>query len=453
MSHSHRLQDLMDQFPEVPRSIVLKTDVLREGIRFTPEILEIGKWALPEFLAWDPDVYKQYKNLSDDLIREGWASLPMAFHFTNGVNTKIVYDFIRRTTSPYEIRRHEAETFFLYRDGEPIEAIFFDRRPQWLSRRFPDGRAFPAVFCLASPNALLGFPIKFCAYYRPQDICRFCCLNPPGVNLPQKLKKGTFIDAPRYGEAYEAAIEEFDVQYICFTGGALSDRSKEAGRYAEVVSEVDRIRKEKGKHTIVQVMSVALGREEQQRIHDAGADEVSFNMEVWKESLWPEIVPGKAKDVGRGPWVERLLVAREVFGARRACTQFVVGVEKVSPRGFHSFHEGTQSVLEGIEWCCRNGIRPNTTTWFNTPGSLYEENQPPPTEYFLTIAVERHKLMTKYGMYPPGDEDTPSYGYSLRSGGLSPDADFRWLEILERGGPSPASLSPRETSQSIAGRA
>ena len=440
-----RLEELREKFPEVPRSIVIKTDVLREGVRFTPDILEIGKWALPEYLPWDPDVHKQYKNLTDDLVGDCWAWLPMKFNFANGVSTKIVYDFIRRTDSPYEIRRQQPETFFLYRDGEPIEEIFFDKRPEWLSRRSPDGRPFAAVFCLASPDSLLGFPIKFCAYYKPEDICRFCCLNPAGVNLPQKLKKETLIDAPRYAEAYEAALEEFDVQHICFTGGALRDRSKEAGRYVEVVSEVDRIRRKTGKNTIVQAMSVALGRDEQQRIRDAGADEISFNMEVWEESLWSEIVPGKARDVGRGPWMERLLVAREVFGARRACTQFVVGVEMVSPRGFRSFHEGTRSVLEGIEWCCQNGIRPHTTTWFNTPGSLYEENQPPPTEYFLTIAFERHKLMEKYGMHPAADDATSSYGRCHKSGYLSPDADFHWLEVVERRA-SPASSSPRVLS-------
>lgn len=432
MTENRRLRELADAFPEVPRSIVTKIDVLREGIRFTPDILEIGRWALPEYLPWDPDVHKQYKALTDDLVGECWAWLPMKFNFANGVTTKIVYDFIRRTESPYEIRREGSETFFLHRDGEPIEEVFFDRRPAWLSKKSSDGRPLAAVFSLASPDSLLGFPIKFCAYYKPEDICRFCCLNPAGVNLPQKLKKETLIDAPRYAEAFDAALEESDIQHICFTGGGLKDPSKEAGRYVDVVSAVDRVRRRRGRNTAVQAMSVALGREEQERIRDAGADEISFNMEVWEESLWPEVVPGKSKHVGRGLWMERLLLATEVFGARRACTQFVVGVEKVSPRGFRSLEEGTRSVLEGIEWCCRNGIRPHTTTWFNTPGSVYEEQQAPPTEYFLTVALERHKLMTKYGMYPAAEIATPSYGQCHHCGYLSTDADFHWLEVREK---------------------
>ncbi|MFQ5903801.1 MAG: hypothetical protein ACE5JO_08930 [Candidatus Binatia bacterium] len=41
-----RLQELMERFPRTPRSIVLKADVLREGLRDTPDLRRIGQWAL-----------------------------------------------------------------------------------------------------------------------------------------------------------------------------------------------------------------------------------------------------------------------------------------------------------------------------------------------------------------------------------------------------------------------
>ncbi len=50
-----RIDELQARFPDTPRSIILKIDLLREGIRFTPALNEIGRWAIPHFLQWNPE--------------------------------------------------------------------------------------------------------------------------------------------------------------------------------------------------------------------------------------------------------------------------------------------------------------------------------------------------------------------------------------------------------------
>ena len=39
-----RIDELCERFAELPRSIIVKTDVLREGVRYTPEVEEAGQW-------------------------------------------------------------------------------------------------------------------------------------------------------------------------------------------------------------------------------------------------------------------------------------------------------------------------------------------------------------------------------------------------------------------------
>jgi hypothetical protein len=424
-----RLEELSQKFPDVPRSIIIKTDVLREGIQFNDAILEIGRWALPDYLPWDPDVLVQYKAIAGDLIDECWAWMPMTFHFKDdGVCTKILGDFLRRTVSPYEIRAHDQDRFFLHRDGYPIAEIGFERRPDWIGQRSSNGELFGSALYAATPHGLVGFPIKFCAYYKSEDVCRFCCLNPADVNLPQKLKKSTMLYAQRYAEAYDAALNEGEVHHICLSGGTLKDSKKEADRYVEVISELDRVRRSRNAKTVISPMCSAFPAEDLERMRRAGTDEVSINMEVWEESLWPEILPGKSRQVGRKNWMERLLAAQQVFGRRRARSRFVVGVEIVSPKGFSSLDEGIRSVLDGFEWCCRNGIQPDIAIWMNTPGSVYEERQCPPTEYFLTVMSERHKVMTSYDMYPRDGEGGP-FNHCPACTYLSADIDFHWLEM------------------------
>jgi hypothetical protein len=124
--------------------------------------------------------------------------------------------------------------------------------------------------------------------------------------------------------------------------------------------------------------------------------------------------------------MERLEQAAARFGRGRSMTQFVVGVEMVSG-GFTNYAEAIASVLEGIEWCAQQGIQPDTSTWFNTPGSFYETREVPPTEYFLSIALERHKILEKYDMYLPADAQPNFSAACHRCGYLSPDSDFQWL--------------------------
>ena len=51
-----RIASLNETFPELPTSILLKTDVVRHGVRFTPVLPRIDRWALPQThlnFEWD----------------------------------------------------------------------------------------------------------------------------------------------------------------------------------------------------------------------------------------------------------------------------------------------------------------------------------------------------------------------------------------------------------------
>jgi len=52
---SRFIDKLCKQFPDIPRSIVIKADVLRNGTRFTPLLYELGQRSFPHFLIWNPD--------------------------------------------------------------------------------------------------------------------------------------------------------------------------------------------------------------------------------------------------------------------------------------------------------------------------------------------------------------------------------------------------------------
>ena len=48
-------------------------------------------------------------------------------------------------------------------------------------------------------------------------------------------------------------------------------------------------------------------------LREAGLDTIAPNMDCWEESLWPVVVPGKHKFLGRKFWIDSILMSLEVF--------------------------------------------------------------------------------------------------------------------------------------------
>jgi len=99
-----RLDELCDQFSDAPRSVVIKTELLTQGLRFTPVAHDIGTWAIPEFLPWDREVHKDYTAIESTLVSRDWAWLPHSMSFPDGVTTKVIYDFLRHHDRATAIR-------------------------------------------------------------------------------------------------------------------------------------------------------------------------------------------------------------------------------------------------------------------------------------------------------------------------------------------------------------
>jgi hypothetical protein len=131
----------------------------------------------------------------------------------------------------------------------------------------------------------------------------------------------------------------------------------------------------------------------------AGADRVQPNLEVWDDDLWPKIVPGKAKAIGKAEWIERLKLAVDVFGVGEVATNFVAGAELVDADGLRSPSEALNSHLESYEYLLRHSIVPIFGFLTKARGTKYENVELPSTDFFLRLGWERTQLMNDSGMF------------------------------------------------------
>lgn len=131
------LYDLFEKFPDVPRSIVIKNDVINWGIKYTPILSWIGKWSLPAgTMGYEthPEELKRGE-ISRNQEEGGLFDLPSFMKFRDGLSIMILI----KEDAPYEIRYEGEGTFMLYWNGMAVEEVLFLSRPQWLSKKTKDG--------------------------------------------------------------------------------------------------------------------------------------------------------------------------------------------------------------------------------------------------------------------------------------------------------------------------
>ncbi len=399
-----RLDDLQAKFPDIPRSIILKMDLLREGIRFTPALNEIGRWAIPHFLQWNPEHAFDVDARGE--APEDWLLTPWNLRLADGTTIKTRF---WDSDAPYEIR-NDGGRQWLFRDDEFVQEIFFHRRPGWLLDRASDGTVFGTVVQPWAPECWYAVSLRYCQYTKTGDQCRFCCLQPDtdGSGKGGQLAGLGYRVAMKpeiVAETFRRGATAGNVRHFAITGGAILNNTREIDRMAGVFRALNDVREELGTKVVFGANPSGLETHELSTLRDAGVDAVTINLEVWHEDLWPIVVPGKTKSFGRGNYLDSLKRAVDVYGDWKVNSYFVTGTETV-PDCFKTPEAARDSVLDGVRWCLDHKVAPATTVWLPAPGSLWENAPEPSTEYYLDLGRSMHQLMKERGFYealPPRD--------------------------------------------------
>ncbi len=394
---------LTARHPGVPRSIAIKTDVVREGVAWSPALTKLGRWAIPHvyhIYEWDE---AEFHN-QDEVQGKPWIQLPTRFAFADGTCSLLRLE----ANAPYTV--HEIGEglsfhgrYMLHRDGEALEEVYFEPRPAWYERRTSDGTPFTRIAAGNGEGCIVGFSLlQYCEYFSSNDQCLFCCIKPTWERAKKVgLERTVRRRVDQMVEVLEVAKEEQEIGHINLTGGGLLDRHKEADFYVEALQAINRVM---GANKVpIQLVTQAMEEDDLKRIHEAGEGmiHISHPLEVWDERLWPTAVPGKARYVGRERWLESLCKGVKIFGYGRVASNVVGGLEMAPANGFTDWHEALENTFGGFRWLWDHGIVANATIWIKAPGSSAENFIPPPTDYYLEI--ERRNYDIKFEYRPPRD--------------------------------------------------
>jgi hypothetical protein len=385
---------LYKQFPDVHPNIVLKTEILRVGLKFS-------KSALDQFKVRDDFHYKGYHLFSYNLdpLSTYNDRIPWTIRLEDGCPIQVRVNSNSRFVVDYVDGK-----FFIYENGNIISSnISFSSKPKWQDMRLEDGTYLRAVVQgLAEELAFITFN-KYCEFWNTHDQCLFCDIV---STLKEQRRKGEDPIARKHPKVVADAVKlcfnldsRFRLMYL--TGGTLLKGYQGESELDFYCNRLEAIKQALQCWYPTSFQIAAQDDEGWKRIRATDVPTVQPNIEVWDKRLFQWICPGKDKFIGYDEWIRRTLRAVDFWGPGRVQPNFVLGVEMAKPYGFSNIGEAVKSIASGWDFLMSHGVLPRYANWVIEPGSVFKDQQLPPLRFFIEAEKAYIECRRKYNFDPP----------------------------------------------------
>jgi hypothetical protein len=438
---------------EIPPEAVIKSDLLRLGISFSPDALKVCAQAKPKsyfIFSFDRTSPGELSGLERRAVPEEIALIggpyklkrtivsvrvnpnsPYRIECSEGDRAPAPAELVRlrRTqTGPRSFRAIPFGTFLLKSQGETLCNILLPEYPAYYRAPLKSGKPVADI----APTIEWGYLIylttfRLCQYWGSEEECQFCDIN---NNYREQKKLGrpyTAVKDPSEIREALQIIHDHDPERVSqaytISGGAITsdlDGKNEAEFYAQYARSIE----EKFPGRWIGKANVqALPLDGVRLLKESGYQIYHPNYEVWDKNLFAKLCPGKERTIGRDEWMRRILNAAEIFGPENVIPNFVAGIEMSRPCGFATVDEAIRSTTEGLEFFMSRSILPRFTTWCLEPGTALGEtnSEPPPLEYYVRLLSIYRETFRKYKLPTPRGYGEPGLGKAVFS--VSPFMD------------------------------
>jgi len=403
------LNEVAEKYPDFPKLIILKTDVQRRGVYYTPKALE----------AVNPDIH--HLGGTDIFgIRDGKLKhRPESFSLRDG--TLVVSTPTPLEKDPYVVDLIEGK-LVLTDNKEVLEEVFYWEKPDYYNKKTSSGILMQNVIG-SRPQRLSLVPNRYCHFWTDDQGCKFCDIVNNLKQQKDEISMQTRINPKDVSETVREALKERGrFTSICVTSGSdfhgKTPFDKEVDYYIEILQAVGE--NFTAKKIPVQLVCTALTKEQLKRIYEnTGVSSVTMDIEILNEDIFNIVCPGKAKWIGYKEWKKRLIDAVEVFGEHRVNTGIISGVELVQPFGFKSEDEALNATLKEADELASYGVSTINMVWIPRPNSHFAKEKNASLEYYVRLAQGLQEIRKKYNLKIDFDD--------YRRCGNHPDSDLARL--------------------------
>ncbi len=395
--------------PDVPRLLVLKTDVQRRGVFYTDAAL--AQLDLERHQVTGTHIFG---------TRDGRvAARPESLLLRDG--SSIITTPTPLEQDPYVVDHVDGRLALVER-GTALEEVEYWPRPDYYAKTTRSG--LPMRFAVsARPQRLNVFPYRHCHFWNDDEGCLFCDIVPQLRRGKTDLGIPARLDPEDVRESVAEALKEPGrFVGICLTAGS-NTRGKAA--FDEEVDYYVEILRAIGASFATprfpsQLIGTAFSEAQLERLHrETGLMSYTADVEVLDERLFGWICPGKARWVGYREWKRRLVAAAGIFGRGRVNTGIVAGVELARPEGFAREDDALDAVLSEADGLAEQGVSTVFIVWSPRPASALGDQRNASLDYYIRLAKGLHALRVEHRL--PIDFD------DYRHCGNHPDSDLSRL--------------------------
>jgi hypothetical protein len=403
------LDQVCASHPDVPRLVVVKTDVQRRGVYYTDAALR----------QLDPE---RHQTTGTHIFgaRDGQtAARPESLLLRDG--SSIVTTPTPLDQDPYVVDVVDG-VLALTDSGRPVEEVEYWPRPDFYGKSTRSGLPMRVVVS-ARPQRLNVFPYRHCHFWNEGEGCLFCDIVPQLRKGKDDLGIPARLDPEDVRETIAEAVKEPGrFVGLCLTAGS---NTRGAAPFDEEVDYYVKILQAIGASFETtkfpsQLIGTAFTEAQLERLHrETGLMAYTADIEVLDERLFEWICPGKARWIGYREWKRRLVAAVKIFGRGRVNTGIVAGVELARPHGFATEEEALRRVLGEAEELAAEGVSTVFIVWSPRPSSALGDQRNASLDYYVRLAKGLHGLRVKYRIPVEFDD--------YRHCGNHPDTDLSRL--------------------------
>jgi hypothetical protein len=398
------LEKMERTYKMIPMEAILKQDVLRLGINFTPESISGG-----DFKAKDYFIFSFDHIPVADLSSEVKYKTPEEIRISGGhfKLSPTVISTRNNPYSPYTVKLIENKPHLVL-DEIDLGSLEFPPIPTWYKHKTKSGKIPGEIAPVIEWGYLIYLTVfRNCQYFGKDEECAYCDIN---HNYRQQKNNGRpytgVKDIEDILEVFSWIDKEDSIAKVyTITGGSVLTNLKkknEVDFYLEYPTEIE---KRFPGRWMGKLVAQAFEKEDCKKFSDAGIKVYHPNYEVWDKELFKKICPGKEAWIGRDTWIKRVVDSSEIFGPSYVIPNFVGGVELSEPYGFKTVKEAIDSTSEGLEFFMSKGIMPRFTAWCPEPYTTLGTQAGPPLEYFCELLTSWKSIFEKYNLPTP-----PGYG-------------------------------------------
>ena len=405
------LQEVVQKYPEISPFVILKTDIQRRTVTYTPRALAAG----------DPAVHQSVYQSIFGRSNTSNGFFPTSLLLRDG--TSVLTSPLPNQPDPYTVDVVDGR-LVLTDHGQVIDEVEYWPKPDFETKTTSRGTPMWQV-AAARPQRLDIDPNGYCQFCNHGRGCLYCNVGPAYMKEHRELNRQARLNPQDvYETVHEALKEPGRYTYIKMTAGSILTGKElfddELEMYIEILKAVGA--NFKTKRFPSQAITSAFNERQLERLyHETGLMNYTSDMEVLNPELYKWICPGKDFAVGYANWKARVFRAVDIFGKGHVNSGIVAGVELAQPKGFATEKEALKRVLEEAEDFALHGVGVVSCVWVTNPGSPFEQQQTPSLEYFVRLAQGLDGLRRQYGLSVDMDD--------YRRCGNHPDSDLSRLRI------------------------